>query len=229
MFRSDESGERTEDLAADAPGVPAVTAASWRSAETQLFSTLMSRPDLYRGVIVLVGATADRLRRLGPSTNALLDAASTIVSLVREASEQGGSRAADVDPDLVGRAALALRLREVVAEQAAARRLDLLAAARANGTAWVVLEEAGDWAGDPLVPYHRLEAEAATGRAILVTATPDDDFRSSRHAVEVLHVDLDTGWVEESRIATDEDHGHPSAADREDHVTTLRERISQSG
>jgi len=229
LFRSGATGEPADGLAVDEPGVPVVTAASWRTAETQLFAALTGSPDVYQGVVLQVGATVNRLRRLGPSTSALLDAATTITALVGEVIKEGGLSADAVDPDLVGRAALALRHREVVGELAVARRLGLLAAARAKGTAWVVVEEAGGWAGDPLLPYRRLEVEAATGRALLVTATPDDDFRTSRHAVEVLHVDLDSGRVEGPRGPAGEPSWQPSATDREAQVTALRERLASSG
>lgn len=227
MFRSDES----QGPAEDEPTVPAVTAASWRTAETQLFGALWNRPDLYRGVIVLVGATVDRLRALGTSRAALRDAAPTIGALVRDVLEQGALSADGIDPDLVGRAALALRYREVAAERASVRRVELLAAARAGQLRWVVLEEAGDWAGDPYAPYRRLEAEAASGRALLVTTTPHDDFRTFQHTVEMVHIDLDTGRVEQAR-GTDEGRFRcpsDSAADREAHVATLRDAPTRSG
>jgi hypothetical protein len=229
MFSSGESGTCPGGLSPDEPDVPENTAASWRTAETQLFSALLSRPDLYQDVTVLVGLTVDRLRRLGPTTTALLEASARITELVHVVLEESGLRSAEIRSDVVGRAALALRHREVVGEQASARRRDLLAAARATGTAWVVLEEVGEWEGDPLVPYRRLEAEAATGRLLLVTATPDDDFRSSRHAVQELHVDLDTGLVEQTRGDGQEPRWHPSAVDREARATTLRECRSRSG
>jgi hypothetical protein len=229
MFSSGESGKSDGGLSPDEPVVPAETAALWRTVETRLFAALVSRPDLYRDVTMLVGTTVDRLRRLGPTTSALLEASATITALVHEVLEESGLRSAEIHSDVVGRAALAMRHREVVGEQATARRRDLLAAARARGTDWVVLEEVGEREGDPLVPYRRLEAEAATGRALLVTATPDDDFRSSRHAVEELHVDLDTGVVEEARNPAQTPHRHSSADDREACATTLRECRSRSG
>lgn len=229
MFRSDASDVQRGDLPVDQAGVPAAVAASWRTAETQVFTALLGRPDLYQAVVALVGATVHRLRQLGPSTGALVAAAATITTSVREARADGGLAADEIDPDLVGRAALALRHREIVGEQAAARRRDLMAAARARGVGWVVLEEVGDWAGDPVVPYRRLEAHATTGHALLVTATPDDDFRASRHAVDVLFIDRDTGGIEQSRDHDNEPDTHPSAADREVHVRALRERLSRPG
>ncbi len=134
-----------------------------------------------------------------------------------------------IDPDLVGRAALALRHREVMVEQAALRRRDVLAAARAKTADWVVLEEAGEWAGDPLAPYRRLEAHATTGDALLVTAVPDDDFRTSRHEVDALSVDLDTGRLNQSTARGGEPLRAADAAAREVQATTLRERLSGSG
>jgi hypothetical protein len=229
MFRSDESDAQAADLAADEAGVPAGAAASWRTAEAALFTDLLSRPDLYQSVIVLVGATVARLRRLGPSTRALLAAAANIATVVGEVRADDGLASVGIDPELVGRAALALRHGEVLVEQAAARRRDLLAAARSSSAGWVVLEETGDWSGDPFAPYRRLEAHATSGRALLVTTFPGDDFRTSRHEVDVLSVDLDTGRIEAS---TDREHElgrHPSAAEREVAVTALREGISRSG
>lgn len=225
MFRSAGS----DGPEGDEPPVPPATAASWRTAETQLFGPLVNQPDLYRVVVVLVGETVGRLRRLGPSTAALSDAAASIATLVRDVQEHGGVPAHGIDPDLVGRAALALRHREVVAEKATARRRELLATARAEQLPWVVLEEAGDWAGDPWAPYRRLEAQAASGRALLVTTTIDDDFRTCQHTVEVLHIDLDTGRVEQPPRPDEGPFRCSSAADREARVEALRRTLAPSG
>jgi hypothetical protein len=228
MFRSDEFEQVPDDLVPD-DLVPPATAASWRTAEAELFTSLLSRPDVYQGAIALVGATVDRLRPLGPTTRALLDAATTITTVVAAARVVDRSAADRIDPDLVGRAALALRHREIMVEQAAERRLSLLADARATTAGWVVLEETGDWTGDPFAPYRRLEAHATTGHALLVTAVPDDHFQASRHEVDVLSVDLSTGRLEASTARDDEPGRHPSAADREVHAATLREGLPRSG
>ena len=224
MFRSDDSG----DLEEDEPTIPADMVDSWRTAEAQLFGALVEVPELYRGVVAMVGDTVDRLRRLGPSTGALLNAAPTIAALVRDGLEDG-SPAGRIDPDLAGRAALAVRHREVIAEQGSARRVKLLAAARAGQRDWVVLEESGDWAGDPFLPYRRLEAHATTGQALLVTASPADDFRTCQHAVEVLRVDLDTGRVEEPATPDRGPFRCPVSADREAHAAALRSALTQPG
>jgi hypothetical protein len=223
MSECDDGG----DLAEDDPAVPAELAESWRTAEAQLFEALLNGPDFYRGAVAIVGDIVDRLRRLGPSTTALLEAAPTAGELVRDGLQEG-STASRIDPELAGRAALAVRHREVVAEQASTRRAKLLAAARVGQLSWVVLEESGDWAGDPFMPYRRLEAHATTGQALLVTADPDDDFRTCQHAVEVLRVDLETGRVG----APGNRSGGPIrcglSADREAHAVALRAALSRS-
>jgi hypothetical protein len=229
MLRPDESDGQGVDRPADEAPVPAATAASWRAAEGQLFAAVLGAPEVYQRALVLVGTTASRLRLLGPSTQALLGAAAEIAALVREVAAAGGLAPDALDPDLVGRAALALRHREVVGEQAAARRLRVLRDAAARGAAWVVLEESGDWDGDPLAPYRRLEAHVASGRALLVTARPDEDLRGSRHAVEVVQVDLATARIEASPAATDAPVECLSAADREAYVTAYRAAVGRPG
>lgn len=223
MSRSGDGG----DLAHDEPTVPAELADSWRTAEAQLFGALLAGPVGYRGAVAMVGDTVDRLRRLGPSTVALLNAAPTIGALVREGLEEG-SPTSRIDPELAGRAALAVRHREVVAEQASARRANLLAAARAGGVSWVVLEESGDSAGDPFMPYRRLEAHATTGQALLVTATPDDDFRTCQHAVEVLRVEVETGRIGAPGNPSGGPFRFQLSADREARAVALRAALSRS-
>ncbi len=205
------------------PCVPPPTAASWRESETALFTGLLARPDLYQSVITAVGATVSRLRALGPSTRALLDAADTITTVVQQAAEDDGRSLAGIDPGLVGRAALALRHREVMEEQAAAARRDRLTAEGPAARSWVVLEEAGSYAGDPFAPYRRLEAQPATGRAVLVTTTPDDDFRSAWHDVQAVYVDPHTGRIEAPAGPPPEPGRFRTATDREAHVTRLRD------
>lgn len=224
MFHSAQSGAPESD---GSPVAPA-TAASWRNAEAQLFEPLALQPDLYRVVVVLVGETVGQLRRLGPSTAALRDAAPTIATVVRDASEQAGVSTGGIDPDLVGRAALALRHREVMAEMATARRTALLAAARAEGLPWVVLEEAGDWTGDPWAPYQRLEAHAATGRALLVTTTIADDLQTCEHSVELLHIDVGSGCVGQLPGPDAGPFHCSTAAEREARVEALRRTLAPS-
>jgi hypothetical protein len=180
---------------ADDDPVPALVAAAWQRAETLAYSTVTERPDLYQEVVRLVRRTADHLRLLGPGTSALLSAHDRGPELVAAVAEDSGIPAWDLDLGVVAGAALALRYREVRAEQAARRRLRRIEEGSAAGQAWVVLEEAGAREGDPFLPYERLEVEVATGRAILVTAEPDDDYRGCAHRVRRVRLDLGTGAV----------------------------------
>jgi hypothetical protein len=202
----------------DAP-VPAALAASWQQAETLAYSTVTERPDLYQQAIRLVRLTADHLRLLGPGTGALVAAAQRGTELVGAVMDDSGIRSTELDLDVVARAAFALRYREVMAEQAALRRLRRVAEGRAAGQAWVVAEESGAPEGDPFLPYARLEVEVATGRALLVTADPDDDYRGCVHSVRTMRLDLGTGAVDADRSAQST---HPDAEAREAAAAQLR-------
>jgi hypothetical protein len=205
----------------DDASVPTLTAASWQQAEAQLYPAVTERPDLYQRIVLLVRATVDRLREHGPSTSALLAAADRGAELVAEVVDESGLSAAELDLDLVARAALAMRYREVRGEQSLLRRLRLIADARRAGQPWVVTEEAGHAEGDPFLPYHRLEVEVGTGRALLVSATADDDFREVHHTVQVLQVDLDSGVVQEIP-AGEPAESSPDAAAREARASAIK-------
>src|SRR3954471_8951196 len=135
-----DRGDHPEDRgpAPGDPTVPAALAASWRGAEGELFTVALSAPGLYEDVVTVVGDAVAALRERGSSSAALLAAAGTVDDLVGPLLARTAA-ARFLRPDLVGRAALALRHREVLAEQAAAARVALLTAARADGTCWVVL------------------------------------------------------------------------------------------
>jgi hypothetical protein len=206
----------------DAP-VPTLTAASWQQAEAQLYPAVTERPDLYQRIVLLVRGTVDRLRERGSTTSALLAAADRGAELVAEVVEERGLSAAELDLGLIARAALAMRYREVRGEQSLQRRLRLIAAAGHAGQSWVVVQEAGHAEGDPFLPYHRLEVEVATGRALLVSAAADDDFREVHHTVQVVQVDLDNGIVQEVQAGAPADT-FPDAAAREAQVSAVKAR-----
>ena len=210
----------------DDAAVPAATAASWQQGEARLFPAVMTRPDIYQRAVSLVRFTVDRLRELGPSTGVLLTADAQGGDLVAQVVEERGLSSFELDLALIAKAALAMRHREVLALQAAARRVRRLHEARSQGLRWVVLEEDGYSPGDPFVPYHRLEAEVATGRALLVTANADEEFRSTTHRVEPVHVDLESGQVDEARSSDVAATLHPDATAREEHAAAVRERLS---
>jgi hypothetical protein len=228
MSPADGSDGPTEGaIAPDEPAVPAALAASWRAAEAELFTAVLSSPALYEDVVSVVGDTVGRLRERGSSSASLLDD-ETVDAIVRD--RLGRATAARfLRPDLVGAAALALRHREVMAEQAAARRATLLAAAHAEGATWVLLEESGALEGDVNAPYRRLEAHADTGVALLVTATPDEDFRSCHHDVEVRHVNVLTGRLGAPADGSPEPVRCGSAAEREALVADWRNTLGRPG
>lgn len=212
----------------DDPPVPDRTAALWQQAEARLYPAVTTRPDLYQRVVTIVRLTVDRLRLLGSSTGALLAAAQRGADLVADVLADHGLSAYELDLELVGQAALAMRHREVAAEQAAGARLRTLATAHREGRLWVVLEERGYAGGDPFVPYTRLEVEVATGFGLLVTAAPDADYRGVEHAVEPVRLDLVTGAVdavEDPRVPAT---SHPTATAREEHAAAVRERVSRA-
>jgi hypothetical protein len=176
------SGART-----GVPGIPPTVLRSWDEAEARLFPQVMARPDLYQQSISMIGRILARLRETCPDLPTLV-----------AAHERGGDLAAQdlangvaegVRPDLVAAAACAMRYRELVASQDAHGRLEALARARAEGLSWVVVQETGSPDRAPYVPYQRIEAEVASGRAVIISIEPDETLSRAVHR-------LDEGWVD---------------------------------
>jgi hypothetical protein len=210
----------------DAP-VPTLLAAAWEQAEARLYPTVLERPDLYQRIIRLVRATADHLRLLGPGTSALVAAAERGPELVAAVVGDSGIPATELDLALLARAALAMRYRELRTEQAARRRLRLVEEGRTAGTPWVVVEESGDPAGDPFLPYVRLEIATASNRGLLVTTTADDEYRNIEHQIRLVLLDRRTGEV------VDDPTGpgvgtYPDATARDAAAAQIRGRLGAS-
>ena len=214
-----------QQLDVDDPALRAAVS-RWRRGEDQLYLTALVSADGYERSLDLVRRTVEHLRSLGPGDAALLEASGRGAGLVREALAPEPVGPAGTDLRLVADAALALRCREVLADQTAQRRLERLRAAREHGDPWVVLETSGDPEGDPLRPYRRLEAAVGTGSAMLVTSAPDADFTGSVHAVEAVRVDLRTGVLHEFDGARAAATTTTSTAEREQHAATLRGQLS---
>ena len=98
-----------------------------------------------------------------------------------------------VRPGLIAAAACATRYRELVAELAAAGRLEALARARAEGLSWTVTEENGQPERAPYVPYQRVEAEPGTGRALIVSIGPDETLSRAVYRLDAGQIDLASG------------------------------------
>lgn len=206
--------------------VPGELGTRWRRAEERLALTAVSAPEVFQRSLGMVGRTVEHLRSLGPGHAPLLAASSRGGRLVVDAlgGAPGGPTPADLA--VVAEAALALRHREVVAEQAAQRRVAALHAARDRGEVWVVLETSGDPAGDVFSPYRRLEAHVGTGRGVLVTTGPDADLSGCLHAVDPVLVDLRSGALHElpdDRVAGTT---HSGPDQREEQVSRLRQRLT---
>lgn len=206
-------------------GLSAV-ARQWLRGEERLYLAALSGTDAYEHSVDLVRRTVEYLRTRGPGPAPLQAAGARGAGLVTDAVGHESGGAARVDLALVADAALSMRYREVAAEQRASRRLDRLEAARGRADGWVVLETSGDPDGDPLRPYRRLEADARTGRAVLVTTAPHEDFTHCLHAVEALRVDLRTGVLAELEQTDLAATVHPSSVERERRAAALRRRLS---
>lgn len=175
-------------------GVPAEVLRSWDLAEARLFPLVMARPDLYERSVRLIGALAARLRETCPDVPALLAEHARGAAPTAEAGPEAS--ALGVRPELIAAAACAMRYRELVSESAARRRLAALAGARRQGLAWAVVEEYGDQARAPYIPYQRVEAHVASGRAIIVSVEPDETLAGAVHRLDAGRVDLETGALE---------------------------------
>ncbi len=170
----------------DSVDVPVAVLRSWDQAEAQLFPLVMARPDLYTQALEMVGVLAAALRETCPDIPALLAAHERGAALAEEAGVAG------VRPELIAAAACATRYRELTTVAAARRRLAALARARDQGLAWAVVEESGDEARAPYIPYSRVEAHVPTGRAVIVSVEPDE-MMSAVHRLDAGELDLATG------------------------------------
>jgi len=179
------------------PDIPRSVLRSWDEAEARLFPLVMAQPDLYQQSVSMIQRLLTRLRETCPDMPTLLAAHERGGEL---AADLPGGAAAGIRPDLVAAAACALRYRELVASQAAQGRLAALARARDQGLSWAVVEETGSPDQAPYVPYQRIEAEVASGRAVIVSIEPDETLSRAVHRLDGGQIDLVTGglWIGET-------------------------------
>jgi hypothetical protein len=178
-----------------APGgraVPHAVLRSWDEAEARLFPTIMARPDVYQQSVSLIQRLLGRLRETCVDLPSLLAAHERGGDLVDELPE---GAAAGIQPDLVAAAACAMRYRELVASLAAQDRLAALARARDQGQSWAVVQETGLEDRAPFVPYQRIEAEADTGRAVIISIEPDETLSRAVYRLDEGQIDLVTGGL----------------------------------
>ncbi len=187
--------------------VPARTLRSWDEAEARLFPLIMSRPEAYKRALVLIQETLGQLRNSCTDIPALLAQSARGAALLADATggeAAGGGEAADGDPDdrdfltgirldLIAAAACAMRYRELRAALADRERMEALAGARARGESWAVVEESGDVARVPYLPYQRVEAHVPSGRAVIISIEPDETLSRPVWRLDEATLDPVTG------------------------------------
>ena len=171
------------------PQVPAAVLRSWDQAEAKIFPLVMARPEVYERALHMIADLAARLRETCPDLPALLAAHERGADLVTEPSP-------GVGPELIAAAACAMRYRELVTIGAAQGRLAALARARDEGLDWTVVEENGDPARAPYVPYQRVEAHVRSGKAVIISIEPDETLVGAVHRLDAAEVDLGTGGLQ---------------------------------
>jgi hypothetical protein len=91
--------------------------------------------------------------------------------------------------------------------------LAAVARAREQGLRWAVVAENGDESRLPYVPYQRVEADVGSGRAVIVSAGPDETLARAAYRLEAGELDLATGQL---RIGDEiGSYSDPAAAARE--------------
>jgi len=168
--------------------VPPAVLRSWDQAEAKIFPLVMARPEVYERALRMIADLAARLRETCPDVPALLAAHERGADLVSEPCP-------GVGPERIAAAACAMRYREIVTTGAAQGRLAALARARDQDLDWTVVEENGDPARAPYLPYQRVEAHVPSGRAVIISIEPDETLVRAVHRLDAAEVDLDTGGL----------------------------------
>jgi hypothetical protein len=207
--------------------VPAETLRAWDEAEARLFPLVMSRPEAYQRALLLIQEVLGRLRSSAQDIPALLAESARGAALATEAAGGGGPDDRDfltgIRLDLIAAAACATRYRELRAALADRQRAAALAGARARGESWAVIEESGDQARAPYLPYHRIEAYVPTGRGVIVSIEPDETLSRAVWRLDEAALDPATG-----RVAVGAEIGsYPDAEQFGDALASARRRLSE--
>lgn len=137
----------------------------WRAAEDRLYPMAMSDPDGYRRALEAVQVLVDELRRTASTFDELLAVEADPTPLL--AALPAGPA---LSSDLLVQAACGARGRELGAAREGARRAAAVAAARAEGRAWVVLE--GPERIEELVGGRTVATHLSTGRTLMAVLDP---------------------------------------------------------
>jgi hypothetical protein len=205
--------------------VPAAILRSWDEAEARLFPLVMSRPEAYKRALVLIQETLGQLRNSCDDIPALLAESGRGAAVVAEAAG-GGPDERDfltgIRLDLIAAAACAMRYRELKAVLADRARMAALAGARARGQSWAVVEESGDLARVPYVPYQRVEAHVPSGRSVLVSIEPDETLSRPVWRLDEAVIDPATGRL----VVGAEIGSYASAEEFDAALASVRQRLT---
>jgi hypothetical protein len=244
--RADASGPDRRKSEAAPADVPAATLRSWDAAEARLFPLVMARPEAYERSLALIQVLLGWLRSSCHDIPALLAESARGAAIVSDAAGRlslhpGGSHDADsagareagrgqadgdfvvtgVPLDLIAAAACAMRYRELMAARAARDRLDAISSARACGESWAVVEETGDEARAPYLPYQRVEAHVPSGRAVIVSIEPDETLSRAVWRIDEAALDLTRGRL----VVGAEIGSYASAKECDDALASARLRL----
>jgi hypothetical protein len=202
----------------------------------------MARPDEYERSLILIQVLLRWLRSSCPDVPALLTESARGEAIVADAAgglsrHPGGPRQDDggtgggpdhrdlitgVRLDLIAAAACAMRYRELLAAGAANGRLDAFASARARGASWAVVEEVGDEARAPYLPYQRVEAHVPSGRAVIISIEPDETLSRAVRRIDEATLDLASGRL----VIGAEIGSYTGAEEFDDALASARLRLS---
>jgi hypothetical protein len=166
-------------------------ARAWRVAEDRLFPLVMVDTRRYEWSVTLVGALAARLAAEAGGPDVLVAAGPGLRAALPDLATSAGIPLAALDQDLIVDAALAQRYRTLLAEAAHRRREETVAAARARGRPWAVVEEP-DPASLAYGAAQWVELHTATGVALVRSVSTDPES-----GAPVYRVRLGDGDVEE--------------------------------
>jgi hypothetical protein len=203
-------------------GVPAETLRSWDEAEARLFPLVMSRPEAYQRALLLIGEVLGRLRSTAGDIPALLAESARGAALVTEGPDDRDFLTG-IRLDLIAAAACATRYRELRAALADRERAAALADARERGESWAVVQESGDLARIPYLPYHRVEAHVPSGRAVIVSIEPDETLTRPVWRLDEAELDPETGRL----VVGAEIGSYPGAEQFDDALASARRRLSE--
>lgn len=179
----------------EARDVEAQASARWRAAEDRLYPIAMSDPDGYRSGLDAVHALVEELRRTASTFGDLIAAEAAPAPLL--AVLPAG---AVLPPDLLVQAACGVRGRELASAREHDRRAAAVAAARAAGRAWVVLEgpeRIEELAGGGAVGGRAVATHLPSGRTLMAVLDPYAGTRPFR----LQEFDADGGSRREREFA----------------------------